>query len=291
VRAATDGARTSEDPFALTADKVYRVDGPQALGSRAILSITDSASAFQYGLQTARLSRAGDDGDTRRFIAPDVAAMTAAVASMSPGEVQPVLEPDPTADAPDAYPLTALTYAAIAPLSLDKAAREDYAAFLDYAAGPGQVAGLQLGELPPGYAPLTPTLKQATQAGAKAVRELTAPVAGPTEPVGGAGSSSTDSILGGSGPTVVDFGGRDTAGASEPVAIGETPIASSAPEPGGGIVERLTTPFVKLGGNRLVLPGLATVALLSGLGALEITKRRPRRWPWSRPQSGSGVSP
>lgn len=277
TRLADDGARTSEDPSAASADRVYRPDGPQTLGSRTMLALTDSASAHQYGVQTARLSRAGDDGADRSFIAPDEAGLTAGVEGMAAKLVPTVLEPDPLADAPAAYPLTALTYAATTPLSLDQAARDDYAAFVEYATGPGQVSGRELGQLPPGYAPLPPLLRTQAAAAAKAIREMQ-PAASP--PVTPTASPPIDSGL--------PSGGTDGGALTEPGGVdpGGTP-PSVAPTPPQDSASLLATPILALARNRLVLPALAIIALLSGLGALEITKR-PRRLSRGTPSSAGG---
>ena len=275
VRVADDRARTSEDPFAISAAKVYRTDGPQILGTRSILGVTDSASAFQYGVQSARLSRAGDDGTDRRFIAPDEAGMTAAVTAMVPTPGVPkVLRLDPKTDAPAAYPLTALTYGAITPLSLDATARNQYAAFIDYATGPGQVPGEEIGQLPTGYAPLSPALQAQAAAAARTIRELKPAVApvdvGSPSPSGDGGSTTpVDSFSDSSGGSTPD--GATSPPASSVVAERETKVGLGA-----------ATPILALAGNRFALPVLAVIALLSGLGVLEITKR-PRR-----AQSGVG---
>ncbi len=265
TRLADDLAKTVENPFALTSDQVYGRDQPQYLGRRAILSITDTASAAQYGVQAARLSRAGDDGADRQFVAPDTAGLTAGVGAMARGDVDAVLEPAPTTTAAGAYPLTSLTYASIRPLELDADARSDYAAFLDYAAGPGQVAGLELGQLPVGYAPLPEALRSQTTAAATAVRTLQptpdpAPVLSTPTNIGSdtpALSSSSDTTP----PTTAPGGG--SAGPAEPVA--------DTPEDSG-----LITPIVAFARSGLVLPVLAVLALASALGALEMTKRNRR---------------
>jgi hypothetical protein len=269
TRAAADGAKTNDDPNAESAELVYKADGPQILGSRSIMSLTDSASAYQYGLQTARLSRAGDNGPDRRFIPADSAGLTAGVASMAARDVPMFLEPAPAAAAPSAYPLTVLTYGAIAPLRQDATARAEYAAFVDYAAGPGQVPGRDLGLLPPGYAPLSPELKAQAAAAARTIRELQAapaPATAPEAPISGVGAPSS----GGRPPRST---GRSTIGdptlASADAAPEET---APVPSPNAGLM----TPILALARNRFVLPGLAGIALLSALGALEITKR-PRR--------------
>ncbi len=267
IRAADDGARTSEDPFANSADKVYRKDGPQILGTRSILGVTDSASAFQYGVQSARLSRAGDDGSDRRFIAPDEAAMAAAVAAMVPTPGVPqVLRSDPKTAAPAAYPLTALTYGAVTPLSLDGTARNQYAAFVDYATGPGQVPGLEIGQLPTGYTPLSPALQAQAAAAARTIREL-ALAAAPVDE----SSPSLSGDFGSTGPVDSFSGsGEDFADGVTPPPV--TPVAAPEAKVGLGVA----TPILALASNRFALPVLAVIALLSCLGVLEITKR-PRR--------------
>lgn len=297
TRAADDGAKTFLDTLAPSSDKSWKSEGPQTIGSRSIMSLTDSASAFQYGLQTARLSRAGDDGVDRKFIAPDVGGMAAGVAAMQAAEGSTVLESVPTTDAPNAYPLTEITYAAITPLVLEAQDRADYAAFLDYAGGGGQVPGRGLGQLPPGYAPLSEQLRAETLAVAKQVRELSPPTEEAEETPNTPGPSSGDST-----PLfdATSFPSSSTASLS-PAAQQElaadfgsvTPVETPAASPAAS---KLMTPILKLAGSRFVLPALAGVALFSGLGTVEITKR-PRRVPAiagadpggsSQPEGGAG---
>ena len=68
--AANDGAKTTFDPTQ-TPDLAWTANGPQITGNYFVMSITDSASAARYGLQTASLSPAGDDTPDRTFVAPD----------------------------------------------------------------------------------------------------------------------------------------------------------------------------------------------------------------------------
>lgn len=285
TRAANDGARTTRDPEAFSSDRVWRPDGPHRLGTRSMLSLVDSPTAAQYGLQTARLSRAGDNGDGRTFVAPDAAGMAAGVESMAPSDEPAVLVPDPLVQSAAAYPLTALTYAAVTPLSLDEQARAEYAAFIEYAAGDGQVAGLEIGRLPPGYSTLPPSLRDQAIEAAAAIREARRPVlpesvaiptpprgaaaaAGPGAPTTPASPSASASATSPSPPA--DGPGTEAAAAAAP--------ASAVPgEPSGGASGGMT-PISALGASRFVLPAVGVLALLSMLGALEIT-RRPRRAP------------
>ena len=138
--AANNGAKTTFNPT-LTANTAWTSNGPQVPGKHFIISITDTASAARYGLQSASLSRAGDDGASRAFVAPDAAGLIAGEQAFKPSPVSGVLVPDPSTTAADAYPLTTLTYAATTPETLTPAQRLLYATFLLYAIGDGQTDG------------------------------------------------------------------------------------------------------------------------------------------------------
>ncbi len=186
TRAGNDGALTSHDPLNFsqqTANSWWAADGPQPLGTRSILSITDSASAYRYGLQTARLSRAGDNGATRTFIAADNAGFTAGVKAMVDERGTGVLVPDPSAKVDGAYPLTLISYAAATPKTLEASARTAYADFVKFAAESGQTPGVEFGQLPPGYAPLPADLKAQATAAEAHIRAGTSP--------GGSGTTTT----------------------------------------------------------------------------------------------------
>ncbi|HKR48691.1 MAG TPA: hypothetical protein VJT72_03755, partial [Pseudonocardiaceae bacterium] len=129
----------------------------QLPGGRALLAVVDAATADRYGLPTAALRNAGG-----QFVVPTTASLLAGAAAMKPGAVPSVLAADPGAADPAAYPLTALSYAVTSPSILDAAAGRDYAAFLRYAAGPGQQPGIAPGQLPLGMAPLPDGLKAQT---------------------------------------------------------------------------------------------------------------------------------
>ena len=69
ARAADDRAKIAENPFADLADQFWTRAGPQVLGRRAMLTITDTVSAAKYGIQTARPQpgrRQRDDRDVHR---------------------------------------------------------------------------------------------------------------------------------------------------------------------------------------------------------------------------------
>jgi hypothetical protein len=267
TRLADDRAKVVNDVFALTPDQVWKRDLPQFIGRRAILALTDSASAARYGLQTARLSRAGDNGPDRTFAGPDVTGLLGGLGGFRAGSEPAVLEPEPTATPTGGYPLTALTYAAIRPLELDAAARDDYAALVEYAVGPGQVPGVAPGRLPLGYAPIPDALRTQALETAQAIRQLQ-PTPAPEQPI-----------------TV-----PDPAAPTSPVAsatVASAPVTTVAPPveevAAVAVVDEtestdsgLLTPVLALAGSRFFVPVLGAVALLAALGAIEITKR-PRR--------------
>ena len=180
TRAASDSAKIVENPFPLTSSDVWKADAPQYLGRRAMLAVTDAPSAALFGLQTVSLSRAGDDGSGRAFVAPTTDSFGAGLAAMSSADGTGWLVPSPLAPVPGAYPLTTLTYAAVSPADLDATARHDYAAFIDYAAGPGQTSGFDPGQLPRGFAPLPESLRTQAANAAAQIRDWAPPSATPT---------------------------------------------------------------------------------------------------------------
>ncbi|MBB4793432.1 hypothetical protein BJY54_004044 [Streptomyces nodosus] len=215
---------------ALANPPAYKSTGPQTVGSRFVMTVTDAASAERYGLQTARLRNAAG-----RFTAPTTASLTAAAKSAA-GKGAPEISPV-KATAQGAYPLAQLIYAAARPGELDAAARKDYAALLRYAVGEGQISGADPGRLPAGYAPLPGDLRTRAVHAADALEHYT----GPPSQDGGAGGGSTAGSGGsGSGGTGGFGSGGSGAGGSSGTgdlsaggaAGGDT--ASGGPAPDGG---------------------------------------------------------
>lgn len=288
ARASDDGTRLEANAFAASADRYYSRTPPQPAGARTNLALTDTASASLFGLQAARLSRAGDAGAARRFIAPDVAGLTAGIQGMAARSEVAVLEPDPKADAPGGYPLTTVTYGAIRPLGLGADERSDYAAFVEYAAGPGQVSGPRYGQLPVGFAPLPAAMQTQAKLAAKTIRELEPPPEDqPTEAAteaappdapreqATAGAAPVPAAAASASPVARRARAAAAARAEDPALMAGAPLLPDGAEQ-SPIAKRGTTPGVAVPLTRLVLPALAVLALLSALGALEVTKR-PRR--------------
>ena len=299
------GARTTPNPFPRSTSDYWSRDARQGPGGKTQLAITDTASAARLGIQMARLSASGDDGTTREFLPPTQQAL---IDGLSAVDDQPLVVSRPVVST-SGYPLTSLTYAAVAPLKLDARARIEYSAFIRFAVGEGQKAGVDSGELPAGYAPLPERLVQEANAAAQMVESpdsLRPAIVGP---------STSDTL-----PTTVPAASAEQVPAASPSQVPATspvqpsqaapsrprsPSPSIAAAPPAGPTESsvvpeaevaesldalaqseptveppasslLPTPVLALARSRYAVPGIGFIALFSALGALEITKR-PRR--------------
>ncbi|MGW1780816.1 hypothetical protein ACWCQQ_16970 [Streptomyces sp. NPDC002143] len=263
----TDGLwKSTWDPLA--SPPAYKSPGPQTVGSRFVITVTDAASATRYGLQTARLRNAAGT-----FAAPTTTALTAAAASAAGSQVAEISPATATAKA--AYPLAQLVYAAARPAELDAAARKDYATLLRYAAGDGQLTGADPGRLPAGYAPLPKKLRDRTVSAANA---LAAYQGGPSG--SGNSSSSGSSSTGGSG-TETGAGSASAdggAGAAASGAASASPAVSASF--GGGDAVRTTalgtTPDDPANALRYAVPVGAALGAAAAVGAPFAGGRRLR---------------
>ncbi|MFD4605631.1 hypothetical protein ACFWPQ_47425 [Streptomyces sp. NPDC058464] len=288
--------KSTWDPLATP--PTYKTAGPQIVGSRFVITITDAASAARYGLQTAELKNSAG-----KYVAPTTAGLTAAAATATGTGVAEITPANATAK--DAYPLAELVYAAVRPGKVTKAARQDYAALLRYASATGQTPGADPGRLPEGYAPLSSKLRAQTAKAANALLAYTGPTStgsgsadgGGTDTSGGA-PSGTDGVdggtTGGTG-TGTPTDGSSTSPSAKPsfdggkaletTAAGNTPADPANPlkyaVPVGaalGAVAGVGAPFA--GGNRLrlplrlPLPGGRTVTVVPELPELSRRLRR-----------------
>lgn len=204
ARAASRGDTMATGAYDPTAQPPgYKKSPPQEPGRRAMVVISDSPLTTRFSLTPALLRNAAGE-----FIAPTTEAIRAAAAKAKPTGIPGVVQPDPGAKVPGAYPLTSFTYAATAPGALTQESAQAYAGALEYIAGPGQVLGDSAGELPLGYAPLTEKEREATRAAAAAIVERVGEKPNPTpEP-----EPSPDPDAGGDtgGGTSTDTGGTDS---------------------------------------------------------------------------------
>ncbi|MFI1097101.1 hypothetical protein [Streptomyces sp. NPDC020917] len=197
---------------------------PRALpGQSFMMGLTDAASAARYRLGTAELLNA--DG---QFVAPTVDSLTKAVNGMKAGKVPGVLDQDPARKTPGAYPLTTVTYAA-GNASMDAAQRAKYATLIRYAVGAGQQPGISYGQLPFGYAPLTPTLHDQALAAATALVAGVVPTSQADGGAGGGSGSGSGSGGGASGGSA--GGGSGAAGGGNGTSGGGSSGGSPSPTP------------------------------------------------------------
>ncbi|MER7179110.1 hypothetical protein ABT404_06450, partial [Streptomyces hyaluromycini] len=174
--------KSTWDPLATP--PAYKTAGPQIVGSRFVITITDAASAARYGLQTAELKNSAG-----KYVAPTTAGLTAAAATATGSGVAEITPANATAK--DAYPLAELVYAAVRPGKVTKAARQDYAALLRYASATGQTPGADPGRLPEGYAPLSKKLRAQTVKAADALLDYTGPTSTGSGSADGGGTDTS----------------------------------------------------------------------------------------------------
>ncbi len=289
ARTGADTARVLANTNAESASSYWRRDIPQVAGAKAMLALTDTANAQRLGLQMARLSRAGDNGSTRQFVAPDDAGLQAGVASMRARSQPTVLEPAPREQPTGAYPLTTIVYGAIRPLAQTAQARAEYASFVEYAIAQGQVRGSLIGQLPVGYLPLPATLQQRAAAALNEIRTITPtttttttvrptsstvrPVTFPTSrpPTVGTAPTFTTAAPVEETTTTTTIAAEETDESSSTTST-TAPVDTTAPTT---TIQPVTAP-VDPPGMRLAVAGLGVLAIGSALGALEITKRARR---------------
>ncbi|WP_157880916.1 hypothetical protein [Streptomyces griseoruber] len=247
---------------------VWKSPGPQNVGQRVQLVVTDAASAARYGLQTAGLRNSAG-----KYVTPTSASLTAAATS---AKGSPAVVPV-TASRTGAYPLAMLVDAVVRPGQLKAAERKSYAALLRYAVQAGQHTGIELGDLPLGYAPLGRALRGRTLTAAKSLETYKGVGAN-----GGSTGSGTGGSAGGSGGAGATTGGGGTdAGTGTPAGTMASPSAGSTAPRGGTAPDVITTaggltpadPAVPF---RLALPVGAGLGALAGLIAPFAAGWRPR---------------
>ncbi len=253
---------------ALSAPPAWQSPGPQTVGSRFVITITDAASAKRYGLQTAELRNASG-----KFVAATDTSLTATAGTAAKATIRTI---DPaTTKTTKAYPLTELVYAAVRPADIAAAARKDYATLITYAAGAGQTSGTNPGELPVGYAPLPANLRTEADSAATALLNWKPSASDPS------GVTTT-----GSGSTSTSGTGTSGTGASDgtPQGLGTSASPSTAVSPapsydGGKAIQTTamgTTPADPSGALFYAVPVGAALGILAAAGAPFAGGTRPR---------------
>jgi hypothetical protein len=223
-------------------------DPVEVPGERALFAIMDEGSAAAFKFPVAEILN-----DRGRYVAPTASSMAAALRSMvATGGNNVTKRVDFAKQEAGAYPLTMVIYAMVPTSSTSTKKAAAIARFLDYVAGPGQRRGLAVGELPPGFVPLTAPMRAQTRHAALLVarqaggHQNTHP--SPSSPT--ATSSPTDPpSTSGQAPT------------PRP-----TPTASASPRPHVKVVTVALKSAPAAGVLRYALPALLVVGGLATLG-------------------------
>ena len=231
-------------------------DPIQVPGERALFAIGDQGSAAAFKFPVAEIQN-----DRGRYVAPTVRSMTAALSSLtSTGGNGVTQQVDFARQAASAYPLTMVIYAMVPTSGTSAAKAAAIARFLDFAAGPGQRRGLAVGELPPGFVPLTARMRaQALHAALMVARQ--------------AGDRHAASPHPASSPAASGASGQGSASVNDPSpTAAATPAGTPAPSP--SVVTIALKDARTAGALRYALPALLAVggfAMLGGASLLAST--------------------
>ncbi|MBQ1445372.1 MAG: hypothetical protein IIZ13_16140 [Renibacterium sp.] len=144
---------------------------PADLASRFSLAVTDTATAAQYQLPTALLC----DSSGNACVGADSTSLTKEASRSTAVGPDGVFPPAPGPDyAGGAYPLTLPVYAAVRTEGILPEQAKPFAQLIQFITGTGQIPGTASGQLPPGYAPLTPAMTAQAAAVVKALNEIKA---------------------------------------------------------------------------------------------------------------------
>jgi hypothetical protein len=213
---------------------------PQAFGERQMLALTDTPSAARYQLPTAALCSTAHE-----CVSANTASLQQAATLFEQTGVPGVVGPATAAGyAAGAYPMTLPVYAAVRP-SLAAADRHAYADAFAFVTGRGQQPGFAAGDLPPGYAPLTPALRERAAAAIAALR-AGVPVEEEDEARPTKSPKPTESPTAAATPTETDPGAAsDSSGpAAAPEASAPPSVSppAAAPAPTGTATEAASVP-------------------------------------------------
>jgi hypothetical protein len=239
-------------------------------GTQAVIALTDSAAAAKYQVITASLRNPAN-----QFVSATPESMAAAAAAMTASTDQPQvmgfdMSSSPSKAAKTAYPMTMPVYAAASPYLTDAEARASYASFIRYVATSGQVAGVEVGQLPAGYAPMPQSWTQQALVAATALESgLTRPAA----PVADDGSAAN-------GPAANGVPNAPSAAAPAAVAPPVSSADSAAPSATGAVAGALSGAATPADPDSGGLTATLPISILAGLGsaaAVLLIPRLPRR--------------
>jgi len=231
----------------------------ELFGSQKVIAVSTAPASELF--QTAVASLRNPAG---QYVTPTRESLAAAAAAMRSTTTQPkimeyLFAGDSVKAATTSYPLTMPVYAALNPKQEDADLRAAYADLIRFAVEDGQVPGTDIGELPPGYAPLPQAwVAQATIAADTIQRG---------GPVTSSGTSTGSSAQGTSNSSSPD---TSTPAASEPLATGET---------AGELTGAVTPNDPSVGPAAAAVPWGIASGLAAALLVLIITRTRRRLIP------------
>ena len=279
VRAANKGdslSRNSWNGFAIP--PLYRKGGLEPKGARAIMVVSDSATAARFNLPMASLRNANG-----KFVTPTPHNLIAAVDAFDESSTPGVLTPNPNVAVDDAYPLTVVSYATVVPAALDDKARASYAGLIEYATGDGQKPGVEPGSLPDGYAPMPERLTKVGKDAAAAIRAY-APATPTPAPTSEPTPAPTQQASSGSNDTSGSTGSSNSSGST-----GSTGSSSgSSGSSGSGSTGGTSTGSTSTGSGATASSGTAGAAAGSAQGTTATAA--PTAQPPPRPSPAPSVA-
>ncbi len=202
--------------------------GRETVGHRFLIGVTPLADDSRYGLTPAGLQT-----NDNTFVTPSTSSLASAAALLTPDGTTgtwtlPVASIESSQSAKDAYPGTMVVYAAVPTSGLSHQDAQDFARFIEFAVGAGQELGYNVGQLPPGYLPLTAADHLATLASYSDLAALdVAAQNGEVPPVSGVSPPPT-TVTSTTTPTTIVAPTTTTPQITHLVAVGVTPSVSTS---------------------------------------------------------------
>jgi hypothetical protein len=247
----------------------WEKNGAEPIGSTFIWSLSDTPDLAAYGLIDAQLC----NDSNANCVAPSTASLTAALNSAKPDSAG-LLQVDPASPGAGGYPMTVVTYAAVA-TNQSAAALTTYANLIAYAAGTGQTPGVAPGDLPPGYLPLPASLK--AQA-ATVVKQLLADAKQSASP--SPSPTRTTTSAGTTGGTTTPAASGTSAGGSGQVspAVSATPTVGLSITPPSAQLAAARTGKQPVGAIRWALLVVVMAGAACAAGGTVLRSESVARW-------------
>jgi hypothetical protein len=226
-------------------------------GQRQLLAILDQPDAAAFGIPAMKIENAAGD-----YVGPTATSMAAAVKNLVPNGSNGITrEYNDSARDPAAYPLTMVVYAMVPTGGISRGKAAKIAEWLDYVAGAGERQGMLPGQLPPGYLPLTKSMRTQTLKAAHDVLHQTGDHSANGNGHGNGGGNGGGAGGNGTGGSGSGHNGSpgtspSTAGSGNPQNVANASFSS--PFSGTG---RLVLVILLIVGGLLALAGPAAVVL------------------------------